>query len=199
MISKWNFAYWFIKKGKIKMSDFNKGDFTQQGVDGHVRATLRLNEKRYVELDLTTNENARGCTISGNVHDRLNNLDYPIGGGGVELRKCALTIVNETSLNKSPSDLGFTFFTIEDNMIHVDLPLEHINPHESATYDVIYQFYYEDPTVTPLVPIVSICGMTGNYTYEASNAINCKTDEYGNLTATNPALDSSVTITVSEV
>lgn len=61
------------------MSDFNKGDFTQQGVDGHVRATLRLNEKRYVELDLTTNENARGCTISGNVHDRLNNLDYPIG------------------------------------------------------------------------------------------------------------------------
>lgn len=61
------------------MSDFNKGDFTQQGIDGHVRATLRLNEKRYVELDLTTNENARGCTISGNVHDRLNNLDYPIG------------------------------------------------------------------------------------------------------------------------
>lgn len=61
------------------MTDFNKGDFTQQGVDGHVRATLRLNEKRYVELDLTTNENAQGCTISGNVHDRLNNLDYPIG------------------------------------------------------------------------------------------------------------------------
>ena len=70
------------------MSDFNKGDFTQQGVDGHVRATLRLNEKRYVELDLTTNENARGCTISGNVHDRLNNLDYPIGAapsGNIEI------------------------------------------------------------------------------------------------------------------
>lgn len=70
------------------MSDFNKGDFTQQGVDGHVRATLRLNEKRYVELDLTTNENARGCTISGNVHDRLNNLDYPIGSapsGNIEI------------------------------------------------------------------------------------------------------------------
>lgn len=67
---------------------FNKGDFTQQGVDGHVRATLRLNEKRYVELDLTTNENARGCTISGNVHDRLNNLDYPIGAapsGNIEI------------------------------------------------------------------------------------------------------------------
>lgn len=70
------------------MSDFNKGDFTQQGVDGHVRATLRLNEKRYVELDLTTNENARGCTIAGNVHDRLNNLDYPIGAapsGNIEI------------------------------------------------------------------------------------------------------------------
>lgn len=70
------------------MSNFNKGDFTQQGVDGHVRATLRLNEKRYVNLDLTTNENARGCTISGNVHDRLNNLDYPIGAapsGNIEI------------------------------------------------------------------------------------------------------------------
>lgn len=70
------------------MATFNKGDFTQQGVDGHVRATLRLNEKRYVELDLTTNEDARGCTISGNVHDRLNNLDYPIGAapsGNIEI------------------------------------------------------------------------------------------------------------------
>lgn len=62
------------------MADFNKGDFTQQGVDGHVRATLRLNEKRYVNLDLTTNENARGVTISGKVIDELNNLEYPIGG-----------------------------------------------------------------------------------------------------------------------
>lgn len=83
------------------MSDFNKGDFTQQGVDGHVRATLRLNEKRYVELDLTTNENARGCTISGNVHDRLNNLDYPIGAAKTIESK---TITENGTYNASSDD-----------------------------------------------------------------------------------------------
>ena len=83
------------------MSDFNKGDFTQQGVDGHVRATLRLNEKRYVELDLTTNEDARGCTISGNVHDRLNNLDYPIGAAKTISSK---TITENGTYNASADD-----------------------------------------------------------------------------------------------
>ena len=42
------------------MPDFNKGDFTQQGVAGHVNANLRLNEKRLVSLDLTSNEEAEG-------------------------------------------------------------------------------------------------------------------------------------------
>lgn len=35
---------------------FNKGDFTQQGVAGHVNANLRLNEKRLANIDLTSNE-----------------------------------------------------------------------------------------------------------------------------------------------
>lgn len=61
------------------MTDFNKGDFTQQGVDGHVNAKLRLNAKRYVDIDLTSNERASGCPISGHVYDSLNNITYPIG------------------------------------------------------------------------------------------------------------------------
>lgn len=61
------------------MTDFNKGDFTQQGVDGHVNAKLRLNAKRYVDIDLTSNEEASGCTISGHVYDSLNDITYPIG------------------------------------------------------------------------------------------------------------------------
>lgn len=60
---------------------FNKGDFTQQGVNGHVNATVRLNEKRLVNIDLTSNENAAGCTITGNVTDLLNNQVYGIGAG----------------------------------------------------------------------------------------------------------------------
>lgn len=63
------------------MPDFNKGDFTQQGVNGHVNATVRLNEKRLVNIDLTSNEEAEGCTIAGTVTDLLNDKVYPIGAG----------------------------------------------------------------------------------------------------------------------
>lgn len=62
------------------MPDFNKGDFTQQGVNGHVNATVRLNEKRLVNIDLTSNEEAEGCTITGRVTDLLNNVTYNVGG-----------------------------------------------------------------------------------------------------------------------
>lgn len=61
---------------------FNKGDFTQQGVAGHVNAILRLNEKRLVNIDLTSNEEDEGCSIIGTVKDLLNNKVYNIGSGG---------------------------------------------------------------------------------------------------------------------
>lgn len=63
------------------MPDFNKGDFTQQGVAGHVNANLRLNKKRLVNIDLTSNEEAEGCTITGTVTDLLNDKVYGIGSG----------------------------------------------------------------------------------------------------------------------
>ena len=63
------------------MPDFNKGDFTQQGVNGHVNATVRLNEKRLVSIDMTSDEEAEGCTITGTVKDLLNDKVYGIGSG----------------------------------------------------------------------------------------------------------------------
>lgn len=63
------------------MPEFNKGDFTQQGVAGHVNANLRLNEKRLVSIDLTSNEEAEGCTITGTVKDLLNDKVYGVGSG----------------------------------------------------------------------------------------------------------------------
>ena len=63
------------------MPDFNKGDFTQQGVNGHVNATVRLNEKRLVKIDLTSNEEAEGCTITGEITDLLNNTTYSLAAG----------------------------------------------------------------------------------------------------------------------
>ena len=93
------------------MPDFNKGDFTQQGVAGHVNANLRLNEKRLVSIDLTSNEEAEGCTITGTVTDLLNDKVYNIGsgggGGGSDFKKTTLTLLNtsEDSVDMS------SFFT----------------------------------------------------------------------------------------
>ena len=40
-----------------------------------------MNEKRLVNIDLTSNEEAEGCTIAGTVTDLLNDKVYPIGAG----------------------------------------------------------------------------------------------------------------------
>ena len=61
------------------MTDFDYGDFTQQGIDNKVTLKARLNERRYVSLDLQSDVEGPNLTISGNVHDELNNIDYPIG------------------------------------------------------------------------------------------------------------------------
>lgn len=85
------------------MPDYNKGDFTQQGVNGHVNATVRLNEKRLVSIDLTSNEEAEGCTITGSVKDLLNDKVYAIGsgggGGGGDFSTATVTITNTTEEN----------------------------------------------------------------------------------------------------
>ena len=79
------------------MPDFNKGDFTQQVVNGHVNANVRLNEKRLVNIDMTSNEEAEGCTITGTVKDLLNDKVYNIGsgggGGGGDLTTATLKVV----------------------------------------------------------------------------------------------------------
>lgn len=81
------------------MPDYNKGDFTQQGVAGHVNAILRLNEKRLVNIDMTSNEEAEGCTITGAVTDLLNDKVYPIGSapsGNIEITE------NGENINVAP-------------------------------------------------------------------------------------------------
>lgn len=86
------------------MPDFNKGDFTQQGVAGHVNANLRLNEKRLVNIDMTSNEEAEGCTITGTVKDLLNDKVYNIGSGGggggdSDFTTAQVTIVSNSIVN----------------------------------------------------------------------------------------------------
>lgn len=166
------------------MSDFNKGDFTQQGVDGHVRATLRLNEKRYVELDLTTNENARGCTISGNVHDRLNNLDYPISsapsGGGSNWTTAQLTlkpttdtehfVIAEDVSTNAPVLYNGNYETLDtvtltNDGIIVEIPLYK----GSASY--VLDSFIPAAAIRETEPNVYVADITGDCSFDGENLI----------------------------
>lgn len=63
---------------------FNKGDFTQQGVDGYVEGGLLLNQKRNLTTKISTDEDSAGLEFVGiNIHDHLNDLDYTFIGQNV--------------------------------------------------------------------------------------------------------------------
>lgn len=138
------------------MPDFKKGDFTQQGVNGHVNATVRLNEKRLVSIDLTSNEEAEGCTIAGNVTDLLNDKVYAIGsgvsgnieitengeninvapyatatvnvsgGGGDNLIKCVVTLKNESG-NKRQFAANTLAILNDDGTLDLHTPVLDVN------------------------------------------------------------------------
>lgn len=77
---------------------YNKGDFTQQGINGDVSALVRLNEKRVMKVVLSSDDESDNCDISGKIYDLLNGTSYDIGsggGGGSEVLKTQFTVVNE--------------------------------------------------------------------------------------------------------
>ena len=61
---------------------YDKGDFTQQGINGDVSALVRLNEKRVMKVVLSSDDESDNCDISGKVYDLLNGTSYDIGSGG---------------------------------------------------------------------------------------------------------------------
>lgn len=91
------------------MPDYNKGDFTQQGIDGFVEGGLHLNEKRCLTAKISTDEDSAGLdSVEINIHDHLNDLDYTItgenlvvgentigsgGGGGGGFPTCEITLI----------------------------------------------------------------------------------------------------------
>ena len=60
---------------------YNKGDFTQQGINGDVSALVRLNDKRVMKVVLSSDDESDNCDISGKVYDLLNGTEYDIGTG----------------------------------------------------------------------------------------------------------------------
>lgn len=136
------------------MSDFNKGDFTQQGVDGHVTATLRLNEKRLVNIDLTSNEEAEGCTIAGTVTDLLNDKVYPIGSapsGNIEITE------NGENINVAP------YATATVNVAGGDYTTAEITIRKTNFDDFGPVFYF-----TSLIPVI----YNGEYAPIEVSAVN---------------------------
>ena len=64
---------------------YNKGDFTQQGVDGKVCGGLLLNNKRDVDVLVTTNEDDSTLgAVAVTVEDHLNDLKYAFFGTDLE-------------------------------------------------------------------------------------------------------------------
>ena len=125
------------------MPDFNKGDFTQQGVAGHVNANLRLNEKRLVNIDMTSNEEAEGCTITGTVTDLLNDKVYNIGsggGGGGGEQTETFTLIQENDYTSELSN--------NDNLIF-DICIG--NFEEVSTTQIIVNINNTDVVFTPIV------------------------------------------------
>ena len=194
------------------MPDFNKGDFTQQGVAGHVNANLRLNEKRLVNIDLTSNEEAEGCTITGTVKDLLNDKVYAIGsgasgnieitengeninvapyatatvnvaGGGGDLKYCEVTIVCSTPGN-------VTGQTPTNAAGILDLGSFQVNNGDKIkcyyTFDEVNIF----ATLGPQNPS-AVC--------RASEHVNCTSVEEGApyVLITDPTENSSFTLTVT--
>lgn len=80
---------------------YDKGDFTQQGINGDVSTLVRLNEKRVMKVVLSSDDESDNCDISGKVYDLLNGTSYDIGsgggGGGATAKTLPVTITNNSS------------------------------------------------------------------------------------------------------
>ena len=110
---------------------YNKGDFTQQGINGDVSALVRLNEKRLMKVVLSSDDESDNCDISGAVYDLLNGTSYPLGGStptgtititengeSIDVAQYRYADVNVSgvdiydftlTINAPPEGLGYTF------------------------------------------------------------------------------------------
>ena len=168
---------------------YNKGDFTQQGVNGDVSALVRLNEKRVMKVVLSSDDESDNCDISGKVYDLLNGTSYDIGsggGGGEDIRKCTVTWVN------SSNTAGvIQYFTIENGMLC--LVYADIEANGQVVLDYCYGLFPGDICmvfnfVESLPEDVATVAITDavNVTYDIDTLT---------ILVTDPTIDSSFTIT----
>lgn len=193
------------------MPDFNKGDFTQQGVAGHVNANLRLNEKRLVNIDMTSNEEAEGCTITGTVTDLLNNEVYPIGAGvsgNIEITENGENInvapYATATVNVSGGSIPLCTITIVNNHTN-EVAITSTIKSAFSDGSVLYEYYenilYENDYIYNAIYTTDEQGtfieiQTDTYVISASNAVNCSYSD-GIIDIIDKTINSSITLTVT--
>lgn len=189
---------------------FNKGDFTQQGVNGHVNATVRLNEKRLVNIDLTSNEEAEGCTIAGTVTDLLNDKVYSIGSGvsgnieitengeNINVAPYATATVNVAGGGMPYCAINYqasSMFLGRSLILRSDEPNGYIvtsSLNTNETYNALYQLLDTNtygiviPTITDNLEVIDMVNCTLEYDVD---------EEVYIIAITDPTVNSSINIT----
>lgn len=147
------------------MPDYNKGDFTQQGIDGFVEGGLHLNEKRCLTARISTDEDSAGLdSVEINIHDHLNDLDYTFSGENI--------IAGTSVIGQAPS--GNIEITENGENINVA-------PYETATVNVPTGMQPTSATQYTLNNYGYTCEYdNGDYIYESHAlpfVMNIKTSE----------------------
>ena len=173
---------------------YNKGDFTQQGINGDVSALVRLNEKRVMKVVLSSDDESDNCDISGKVYDLLNGTSYDIGsgggGGGDSILKCTITFINDSADEQYIDHYIGACEFISNNVIIANI--DSVLPNESATYTGVYVKDGEQYLIG-----------YNSENIELTNIVNCEVittgDWEGYISPIDPTLDSSFTITAEGI
>lgn len=199
---------------------YDKGDFTQQGVNGDVSALVRLNEKRVMKVVLSSDDESDNCDISGKVYDMLNGTSYDIGsgvsgnieitengeninvapyatatvnvsGGGGDVIGCNVTVINDADESKS-ANVSYCYHDNLFGSVNVEL-----DPDETES-DLIY-FYVDAYEIFNLNGSATLGNITsGSFT----NLVNCTLDyeeddmAYWSIIPVDITQPSSVTISI---
>lgn len=137
---------------------YNKGDFTQQGVDGKVCGGLLLNNKRDVDVLVSTDED--DSTLNGiavTVEDHLNDLKYAFFGTDLE--------AGEVYEIGAGGDSPIVY--IKANITDVDANIDLYDYDSTYTYANLSSSYFTDESGTIFSPYFTtthsriVSGLTG--------------------------------------
>ena len=204
---------------------YNKGDFTQQGINGDVSALVRLNDKRVVKMVLSSDDESSNVDVTGTVYDYLNGETYPLGG----TTPTGTITITENTEPGSPLDIAQYRYAdvnvsgggggdtiplcimtvVASEMGGDDTPTRTFNdgryegimlPDNTTT--IIKNIYLNNDNPTTEYRVGFFC----NYDLQeqisdpanVSDLVNLTLDVDGYLIVTDPTIDSSCTITANE-